>query len=168
MQVKLEGLLSSRKEIWGGSPQGCVTANALFCATIELLQDGDMEQDPSAHNYARLYEPDPEMTLFASDTILENEITDDEDGSPPFEQNRWAIEDVPFTPDNISPPRNGYRAIKEDSILSTIQNKIATEYSPVICRPTAARARKTRIFYCLLYTSPSPRDRQKSRMPSSA
>ena len=26
----------------------------------------------------------------------------------------------------------------------------------------------TRIEYCLLYTSPSPRDRQKSRMPSSA
>ena len=23
-------------------------------------------------------------------------------------------------------------------------------------------------FFCLLYTSPSPRDRQKSRMPSSA
>ena len=26
----------------------------------------------------------------------------------------------------------------------------------------------TNIFSCLLYTSPSPRDRQKSRMPSSA
>ena len=26
----------------------------------------------------------------------------------------------------------------------------------------------TNIFFCLLYTSPSPRDRQKSRMPSSA
>ena len=26
----------------------------------------------------------------------------------------------------------------------------------------------TRKFVCLLYTSPSPRDRQKSRMPSSA
>ena len=25
-----------------------------------------------------------------------------------------------------------------------------------------------RLYYCLLYTSPSPRDRQKSRMPSSA
>ena len=25
-----------------------------------------------------------------------------------------------------------------------------------------------KIMYCLLYTSPSPRDRQKSRMPSSA
>ena len=24
------------------------------------------------------------------------------------------------------------------------------------------------MYYCLLYTSPSPRDRQKSRMPSSA
>ena len=28
--------------------------------------------------------------------------------------------------------------------------------------------RKTKYKYCLLYTSPSPRDRQKSRMPSSA
>ena len=26
----------------------------------------------------------------------------------------------------------------------------------------------TQFYYCLLYTSPSPRDRQKSRMPSSA
>ena len=26
----------------------------------------------------------------------------------------------------------------------------------------------TQLFTCLLYTSPSPRDRQKSRMPSSA
>ena len=30
------------------------------------------------------------------------------------------------------------------------------------------RATKARITACLLYTSPSPRDRQKSRMPSSA
>ena len=28
--------------------------------------------------------------------------------------------------------------------------------------------RETHILICLLYTSPSPRDRQKSRMPSSA
>ena len=27
---------------------------------------------------------------------------------------------------------------------------------------------KTSTYFCLLYTSPSPRDRQKSRMPSSA
>ena len=29
-------------------------------------------------------------------------------------------------------------------------------------------ARRIHITHCLLYTSPSPRDRQKSRMPSSA
>ena len=31
-----------------------------------------------------------------------------------------------------------------------------------------AHAAFTHCYYCLLYTSPSPRDRQKSRMPSSA
>ena len=31
-----------------------------------------------------------------------------------------------------------------------------------------ARERELFINFCLLYTSPSPRDRQKSRMPSSA
>ena len=30
------------------------------------------------------------------------------------------------------------------------------------------KVRKKKIQPCLLYTSPSPRDRQKSRMPSSA
>ena len=28
--------------------------------------------------------------------------------------------------------------------------------------------KSVQVVYCLLYTSPSPRDRQKSRMPSSA
>ena len=31
-----------------------------------------------------------------------------------------------------------------------------------------AEANLTEYYACLLYTSPSPRDRQKSRMPSSA
>ena len=34
--------------------------------------------------------------------------------------------------------------------------------------PIPASSRKTMFKPCLLYTSPSPRDRQKSRMPSSA
>ena len=34
--------------------------------------------------------------------------------------------------------------------------------------PNAPLATDTRLESCLLYTSPSPRDRQKSRMPSSA
>ena len=33
---------------------------------------------------------------------------------------------------------------------------------------TAGIVKYYEAYYCLLYTSPSPRDRQKSRMPSSA
>ena len=36
-------------------------------------------------------------------------------------------------------------------------------------RPTGALVLANgEVFYCLLYTSPSPRDRTRSRMPSSA
>ena len=49
-------------------------------------------------------------------------------------------------------------------------------YLPQLFLALAARSRKQKLFLglpdsldlCLLYTSPSPRDRQKSRMPSSA
>ena len=36
------------------------------------------------------------------------------------------------------------------------------------CHPNVTRAITGQAETCLLYTSPSPRDRQKSRMPSSA
>ena len=39
---------------------------------------------------------------------------------------------------------------------------------PVARRATIAALETTSTRLCLLYTSPSPRDRQKSRMPSSA
>ena len=39
-----------------------------------------------------------------------------------------------------------------------VENTYLTDYSPKLADPNV----------CLLYTSPSPRDRQKSRMPSSA
>ena len=35
-------------------------------------------------------------------------------------------------------------------------------------RPTRGQPSRGQAYSCLLYTSPSPRDRQKSRMPSSA
>ena len=47
------------------------------------------------------------------------------------------------------------------------KNDLAYLASPVLGRPMAITAGKLLII-CLLYTSPSPRDRQKSRMPSSA
>ena len=55
-------------------------------------------------------------------------------------------------------------------ILSALQllshhdeNVIAKEYGSA-----ATLHNRLKEVYCLLYTSPSPRDRQKSRMPSSA
>ena len=43
---------------------------------------------------------------------------------------------------------------------------IDEHYSPEVAAPGKIYVRQG--YYCLLYTSPSPRDRQKSRMPSSA
>src|SRR5674476_1312406 len=40
--------------------------------------------------------------------------------------------------------------------------------NPVIRKDCLMRIYRIWFCYCLLYTSPSPRDRQKSRMPSSA
>ena len=42
------------------------------------------------------------------------------------------------------------------------------EISPVVKPPVDNKADAEQVATCLLYTSPSPRDRQKSRMPSSA
>ena len=46
--------------------------------------------------------------------------------------------------------------------LTHVQNRSKSEAEEIALRWL------TRIGFCLLYTSPSPRDRQKSRMPSSA
>src|SRR5674476_269752 len=53
----------------------------------------------------------------------------------------------------------GYRAIIDPAVLGI------TVRAFVVAR---LREHSERSIICLLYTSPSPRDRQKSRMPSSA
>ena len=46
---------------------------------------------------------------------------------------------------------------------------VDVEYSPMESSPAMQSMNQAgQGNYCLLYTSPSPRDRQKSRMPSSA
>ena len=57
----------------------------------------------------------------------------------------------------------------EVEVDHSITAKIHTDHSPVVA--TAMALGKTRAQHtksCLLYTSPSPRDRTRSRMPSSA
>ena len=49
---------------------------------------------------------------------------------------------------------------------STVTMHFTAAHSPRLC--VVIRLLFKHIYTCLLYTSPSPRDRQKSRMPSSA
>ena len=49
-----------------------------------------------------------------------------------------------------------------DACIHELMFKAAEEHPGAIC------LQGDREYTCLLYTSPSPRDRQKSRMPSSA
>ena len=65
------------------------------------------------------------------------------------------------------------RVISIDQSTSLSNGEIVAEIlSPLATRPNQTQLQATPLFSniktCLLYTSPSPRDRQKSRMPSSA
>ena len=61
----------------------------------------------------------------------------------------------------------GQFAVKSDADITT---NVVNWYSPVPSSSYAIFDSGYKYMYdsCLLYTSPSPRDRQKSRMPSSA
>ena len=61
--------------------------------------------------------------------------------------------------------------LRSSKTLSNSDVNISFEENPIIKKPEAALAKAFDHLVsisCLLYTSPSPRDRQKSRMPSSA
>ena len=55
-------------------------------------------------------------------------------------------------------PTRGYGELLERKVVPKQHRGRRGKYSVQLIKPS----------YCLLYTSPSPRDRQKSRMPSSA
>ena len=56
-------------------------------------------------------------------------------------------------------------AVSSD-ILNKISNRVAEEREKLVAINNRINVAQAKV--CLLYTSPSPRDRQKSRMPSSA
>ena len=66
------------RAIRGGSPQGCVSANALFCATIEHLQDRPYEDDIREADLADIKAPGT-STLYAGNTTLIDVPSDEEE-----------------------------------------------------------------------------------------
>ena len=66
---------------------------------------------------------------------------------------------------------NEYRILvvdDEEDLCEILKFNLENEGYEVDTANSAEDALKMDISTCLLYTSPSPRDRQKSRMPSSA
>ena len=57
-----------------------------------------------------------------------------------------------------------------DDLIRTIEIQTLTDYEVIVSDHSENNDIKNVVkhYDCLLYTSPSPRDRQKSRMPSSA
>ena len=58
----------------------------------------------------------------------------------------------------------GYREISFRKIFEYLDN----QPTPIIIVETGSLREEGNFLSCLLYTSPSPRDRTRSRMPSSA
>ena len=54
------------------------------------------------------------------------------------------------------------------SVGEVVFNTALTGYQEILTDPSYARQIVTLTYPCLLYTSPSPRDVEESRMPSSA
>ena len=76
--------------------------------------------------------------------------------------------------DNANPskdyPKDGFDVLKSEKILDKIQ-KTETMFKEIwsMAMPTETIDElQIKATFCLLYTSPSPRDRTRSRMPSSA
>ena len=88
--------------------------------------------------------------------------------------NRAEILDINFSqklkngslPNNITKHSISNLGLKVSDIISIFESQVFSRHMDIKARELKE---KGECFYtCLLYTSPSPRDRQKSRMPSSA
>ena len=75
---------------------------------------------------------------------------------------------VPGTRLSLSTPMRLSFAGSRADLLLPIEEPVVSNVAATAIRACLDGVEKARTLLCLLYTSPSPRDRQKSRMPSSA
>ena len=78
------------------------------------------------------------------------------------------LQNAGFEDIQITVKENGRDIVKDWIPGSGAENYVTSAYVTAT-KPRQAHGFRDGVFYgCLLYTSSSPRDRQKSRMPSSA
>ena len=75
-----------------------------------------------------------------------------------------------LTPDGESLPSvtTVLNKTKDKTFLKQWRHKVGEKKAEEIIKSAGQIGTALHLYICLLYTSPSPRDRQKSRMPSSA
>ena len=96
-------------------------------------------------------------------TILDPKIQEFIDSNIGVSISKLALQKNPF------PTVEWILVLNQIEAKSKAKDKLPTWFStPNIIYPGKISVEQTSSETCLLYTSPSPRDRQKSRMPSSA
>lgn len=108
MSVKIGNHLSKERDIQGGSPQGCVTANTLFCTTIEFLQEGEFEAGVASLDFNLEEDNKEQSSLFEADLILNNispaaTLEEERPGIPFVDNGREDLSDT--MPDQLPPFR---------------------------------------------------------------
>ena len=82
----------------------------------------------------------------------------------------WRLEDLQRQYDLYYQPNNAFLVAVGDFDAEALAARVSELFGPIPRgpQPPAVRAREQEPRGCLLYTSPSPRDKRQSRMPSSA
>ena len=161
----LENMLLSRSEIslnstllldpesrqWSVSNDG--SERGAF--SIKLLDVLDASK--ATLSYGRLSGPEDLFEARNIVKMMQERITGQNTSGPKSNSNKLATDLMEFLP-----PEAVARLVLSKKGLAYVEMPFTTPF-PVIRSNEIIEAR-----ICLLYTSPSPRDRQKSRMPSSA
>ena len=140
----------------------------------QLFYDTQVELQPGDSMYTRCTWDNPTDRTVRSGPYTGDEMCFNFAYVTPPPEARYCDEMVGGAPDDVSYSQGECAPMDLPTETTLAVGRIESGDVPVLTGGTAApglyalTAAKQLLETCLLYTSPSPRDRQKSRMPSSA